>query len=109
MYSGRSGFGGGLPYGFGDVPPSGYGPYLGDSSVYNLGNIFDDIAKIAGKVGIVSNELSNVASGESNVATVPKDKAVLVVPLAGGLSKSIPLMPLVLGVGVLAFLAFRRK
>lgn len=83
------------------VSPAGYGPYLG--------NIFDDIAKVAAKVGIVSNELSNVASGQSNIATVPKDQAVLVMPVGGGVSKSIPLLPLAIGAAALLFFGLRGR
>ncbi|MGH3589541.1 MAG: hypothetical protein ACRDRF_00690 [Pseudonocardiaceae bacterium] len=49
--------------GMGEVSERGYGPYLG--------NIFDDIAKIAGKVGSIAGTVSGVASGQQQVVTVP--------------------------------------
>jgi hypothetical protein len=83
------------------VSPAGYGPYLG--------NIFDDIAKAAAKVGLVSNELSSVASGESNIATVPKNQAVITLPIGNGISKSIPLAPLAIGAAALLFFGMRGR
>jgi hypothetical protein len=110
VYAGRIAYGGALPTSLGaylpdtnlaGVSPAGYGPYLG--------NLFDDIAKAAAKVGVVSHELSTVASGQSNIATVPKDQAVLVLPVGGGVSKAVPLLPLALGAAALLFLGLRRR
>lgn len=112
MYAGRVGYGSGLPSSLGErsnavydlagVAPSGYGPYLG--------NFFDDLARIAGKVGIVSNELSKVASGDATVATIPTGQASLTIPIPGSpVSTSIPLWVVGAGAAGLLFLAFRRK
>lgn len=94
-------------------PPTLSQPGLGamprELSQPGLGNIFDDLAKIAAKVGVVSHELSSVASGESNIATVPKDQAVIVMPVGGGVSKSIPLLPLALGAAALLYFGLRRR
>lgn len=77
----------------------GYGSYLGD--------IWMDISNVADKVGIVSRELSQVARGEKKIATVPTDKASITIPLPGKpVGVSIPLLPLVAGIGVLAYMAF---
>jgi hypothetical protein len=112
MYAGRSGYGSGLPYSLGErsnapfnlgeVSQSGYGPYLG--------NFFDDLAKIAGKVGLVSNELSKVASGDATIATIPTGQASLTLPIPGSpISTSIPLWVIGAGAAGLLFVAFRRK
>ena len=109
MYGGRPGYGGQLPYSLGErsnapynlgeVSPAGYGPYLG--------NIFDDIAKAASKVGIVSGELSKVASGQSTVATVPTGYASPTIPVPGSpVSQAIPLWVLGVGAAGLLYLAF---
>lgn len=75
-----------------------------------LGNIFDDIAKIAGKVGIVSNELADVAAGRSNIATVPTDRAVLTIPVPGSpVSASVPILPLAIGAGLLLYFGLRKR
>lgn len=84
-----------------DVAPGYGGRYLG--------NIFDDIAKIAGKVGIVSNELSNVASGQSDIATIPKNQATITLPVGGGVQKAIPLWVVGAGAAGLLFLAMRKR
>lgn len=119
MYGGRPGYGGKLPYSLGNLPYS-----LGERSaaVYNLagvassgygtylGNIFDDIAKVAGKVGIVSGELSNVASGKSTISTVPTGYASLTLPIPGSpVSQAIPLWALGAGAAGLLYLAFRKR
>ncbi len=101
MYSGRMGYGGNLPYSLGEREASvfnkgGYGSYLG--------NIFDDIAKIAGKVGMVSGELSSVASGEKKIGTFDPTKATLMMPIGGSpVATSIPLVPLAIGAGLLLY------
>jgi len=112
MYGGRPGYGGELPYGVGErsnaaydlaeVSEAGYGPYLG--------NLFDDIAKVAGKVGIVSGELSKVASGGSTIATVPKGYASLTIPMGSSpVSQAIPLWVIGASAAALLYLAFRRR
>lgn len=86
----------------GEVSAGGYGPYLG--------NIFDDISNIAAKVGVVSSQLAKVKAGKAKVAVVPTDRASLTIPIPGQpVGVSIPVLPLALGVGALAYLAFRRK
>jgi len=104
MY-GRTGYGSQLPYGLGGagnvynlsgVSAAGYGPYLG--------NLFDDIQKIASKVGLVSGELSDVASGEKKIGTFDPTKATLMLPVGGSpVATSIPLLPLALGAAALLY------
>lgn len=110
MYAGRMGYGAHLPTSLGESPvynlagvsESGYGPYLG--------NIFDDISKIAGQVGIVSKELSSVSAGKAKIATVPTDTATLTIPMAGTpVAASIPLWAIGLGAAGLLYLAFGRR
>lgn len=118
MYAGRM-YGGGMPLlgespiynlaaidwqsgGLGEVSESGYGPYLG--------NIFDDIAKIAGQVGMASGELAKVASGESKIGTFPPNQATLMLPIGGSpVATAIPLLPLAIGAGVLVWMALRKR
>jgi hypothetical protein len=119
MYSGRFGYGAHLPTslgespvfnlagweeryeeGFGEVTESGYGPYLG--------NIFDDLSKVAQKVGVVSDKLSEVASGKTSIATIPRNQATITFP-AGAVSTSIPLWPLLIGAGALLYFGLRKK
>lgn len=107
------GYGAHLPYSLGErapgviqnlagVSPAGYGPYLG--------NIFDDLSKIASKVGLVSGELSKVASGQSTVATIPTGQATLTIPMGNSpFSTAIPLWVLGVGAAGLAYLAFRPR
>jgi hypothetical protein len=112
MYGGRPGYGGELPYGIGErssaaynlaeVSEAGYGPYLG--------NLFDDITKIASKVGVVSGELSKVASGKATVATVPTGYASLTIPMGSSpVSQAIPLWVVGASAAALLYLAFRRR
>lgn len=113
MYSGRIGYGAALPYSLGErepgvvnnlaeVPASGYGPYLG--------NFFDDLKKIADKVGIVSSELSKVSSGQATVATIPTGYSSVTLPIgSSGVSTAIPLWVLGAGAAGLLFLAFRPR
>lgn len=112
MYTGRIAYGGKLPYSLGErsnaiynlaeVPPSGYGPYLG--------NIFDDLSKIASQVGVVSGELAKVASGEAKIATIPTNKASITIPLPNSqVGVAIPILPLAVGAGLLLYLALRKK
>ncbi len=112
MYGGRAGYGSQLPTSLGErsnavydlsgVSPAGYGPYLG--------NFFDDLARIAGKVGIVSNELSKVASGQATVATIPTGQASLTIPIPGApISTSIPLWVIGAGAAGLLLLALRKR
>ena len=109
MYTGRF-MGGGIPmglsgspiYNLGEVSESGYGPYLG--------NIFDTLSKVASQVGIVSNELSKVSSGQAKIATVPTDRATITFPIPGSpVATSIPLVPLAIGAGLLLFFAMRKR
>lgn len=109
MYAGRPA--GKLPYGIGErsnapfnlagVPASGFGPYLGD--------FFDDVAKIAGKVGTVAGELSKVNTGQATIATVPTGYSSFTVPVGTGVSASIPTWVLGAGIGVLVLLAMRKR
>jgi hypothetical protein len=105
-----------LPYGIGEVDQGVYGTFgvwensqPGYGGRY-LGNIFDDIQKIAGKVGMVSGELSDVASGQKTVATIPTGYASLTIPVPGSpVSQAIPLWVLGVGAAGLLYLAFRKK
>jgi len=113
MYSGRM-MGGQIPTAFGEVSPSGYGPYLGEVGADGygpyLGNIFDDITKAATKVGVVSSQLSKVKAGKAKLAVVPTDVASITIPIPGKpVGFSLPILPLVLGAGLLTYLAFRRR
>ena len=106
MYSGRIAYGGQLPYSLGErsnaFNTGGYGPYLG--------NIFDDIAKIAGQVGTVSGELSTVASGERKIGTFDPNKASLIIPVGGTPTvTAIPLLPLGIGAAALLYFALRKR
>jgi hypothetical protein len=111
VYAGRPGYGGQLPYSLGErsnapfnlagVGPSGHGPYLGD--------FFDELTKIAHKVGIISGEVGKVARGESTVATIPKGQATFTLPLGGGMSQAVPLWVLGAGAAGLAYFAFRKR
>lgn len=112
MYAGRPGYGGQLPYSLGErdnavfnlagVEPSGHGPYLG--------NFFDDLSKVAGKVGVVSNELSKVASGQATVATIPTGQATLTIPIPGSpISTAIPLWVIGVGAAGLLYFSFGKK
>lgn len=111
MYGGRLDYGGDLPYSLGErsravynlaeVPASGYGPYLG--------NFWDDLAKAAEKVSTVSGEVSKVVSGQSKVATVPTGYASVTIPVPGQpVGVSVPVVPLMIGAGLLLFLALRK-
>jgi hypothetical protein len=85
----------------------GYGTsYLGEDG----DNIFQKLANVAEKVGIVSRELSDVAKGDKKIATVPTDRASITFPLPGKpVGISVPLVPLIGGLGVLAYLAFNHN
>lgn len=108
MYGGRPGYGGQLPYSLGErsnaaynlagVSAAGYGPYLGD--------FFDELTKVAHKVGVISGEIGKVARGDSTVATIPKGTATLTLPVGGGISQAIPLWVIGIGAAGLAYLAF---
>lgn len=103
---------GGYPFSMNGYPQSeGYGGrYLGAAPYSPLGNIFDDIQKIAGKVGLVSGELSQVAGGQATVATVPTGYASLTIPVPGSpVSKAIPLWVIGVGAAGLLYLAFRPR
>jgi hypothetical protein len=111
VYSGRPGYGGQLPYALGErssaaynlagVGPSGHGPYLGD--------FFDELTKIAHKVGVISGEVGKVARGDATVATIPKGQATITIPMGGGLSQAVPLWVLGVGAAGLAYFAFSGK
>jgi hypothetical protein len=112
MYTGRIGYGAALPYSLGErsnaadnlagVAPSGHGVYLG--------NIFDELSKIAKQVGIASDELAKVADGKSKIATVPTDQATITFPVPGSpIATSIPLFPLLIGVGALIYFTTRKR
>ena len=110
MYGGRPGYGGQLPYALGErdnaafnlagVSPSGHGPYLGD--------FWDELTKVAHKVGIISGEVGTVARGDASFATIPKDQAALTIPI-GGVSQTIPLWAIGAGAAGLLYLAFRKR
>ncbi len=109
MYTGRM-MGGQIPtglagspiYNLGEVSESGYGPYLG--------NLFDDIARVAQEVGVASGELAKVAAGQAKIATVPTDRATLTFPVPGSpVATSISLLPLALGAGALLWFAMRKR
>lgn len=92
----------GLTTNLGDVSPAGYGPYLG--------NVFDDIQKIAGQVGIASGELSKVTKGEATVATIPTGYASLTLPIPGSpISQAIPLWVIGVGAAGLLYMAFSKR
>lgn len=112
MYAGRIGYGGQLPYALGErsnapynlaaLPPSGYGPYLGD--------FFDDVSRVAEKISAVSGEISKVTTGRATVATVPTGYASLTLPMGSSpISTAIPLWMLGAGAVGLLYLAFRRR
>lgn len=101
MYAGRM-MGGQLPYGIGEVGPHGYGPYLGD--------FWDDAASIAEKVGLVADQAQRVVKGEAKVALVPTDHATISLPIPGSYAAvSVPILPIALGVGLLAWFAMRKR
>ena len=56
----------------------------------------------------MSNELSNVASGQSDIATIPKNQATITLPVGGGVQKAIPLWVVGVGAAGLLYLAFRK-
>jgi hypothetical protein len=128
MYAGRPGYGGKLPYaglgvrtnapfflagdnrdtGDDDSPyslmgvgPNGRGPYLGD--------FFNDVAGVAGKISAVAGKVSDVVTGKSTVATVPTGYSSFTLPIAGGYSQTIPLWVLGAGAGALILLAMRKR
>lgn len=81
------------PYGMGEVSDRGYGPYLG--------NIWDDLQKIAGRVGTIAGEVGKVVSGDKQVITVPSNQA-----LASTAKSS---LPWVLGGAALLYFVLRKK
>jgi hypothetical protein len=86
----------------GEVSESGYGPYLG--------NIFDDISRVASQVGVASGELAQVASGKKTIGTFRPDQPTLMIPGATGpVAVAIPVVPILIGAGVLLFLVMRRR
>lgn len=113
MYGGRPGYGGQLPYGglgersnavynLAGVAPDGYGPYLGD--------FFDDVSRLAGKVGAVAGKISEVTTGKATVTTVPKGYSTLTLPYGdSAYSQAIPLWAIGLGAAGLLYLAFRKR
>jgi hypothetical protein len=107
MYGGRVGYNGTPALSLGEREPNvfsrgGYGPYLG--------NFFDDLQNIASKVGAVSGELSQVASGEKKVGTFDPNKASLIIPMAGSpLVTAVPLLPLGIGLAALVYFAVRKR
>lgn len=84
-----------------------------------LGDIFDDINKIAGKVGgitdqikQIASEAGSVASGKKKVATIPTDGSYVTIPVPGQpYGMSLPLMPILFGGGALlaVYLLSRRR
>lgn len=119
MYAGRMGYGASLPYSLGErnidnltlgeVSPRGYGPYLGNF-FDTIKNFATSVENVATKIGIASGQLSQVASGQANVATIPTNKATITIPTGNsGVGVSVPLVPLAIGAGVLLFLALRKR
>lgn len=94
-----------------------YGAFPRELTQPGLGGLFETLQSAAQKVGNVaqqvqyaSGELSKVTSGQSSIATVPRDKAYLSIPIPGSpVAQAIPLLPLALGGGLLLFLALRRR
>lgn len=84
---------------------------------YGLGGIFDDIAKFADKVGGIADtvsqagdELSQVQSGKKKVALIPTTGLSVTVPYPGKpYGINLPVVPLLAGVGLLAYLALRKR
>lgn len=82
-----------------------------------LSGFFDTIGKIAGKVGRVAGTVSQVATqgadveaGRSQVAVIPTGGSYATFGMPGQpYGASVPLLPVLLGVGVLAFLLSRRR
>lgn len=125
MYGGRPGYGGKLPYaGLGErvaVPYGRSGNYLGDvmdnyteeyfqfGQERYLGDFFDDVAGITGKISAVASKVSDVVTGKATVTTVPTGYSSFSFPVAGGYSQSIPLWVLGAGAGALLLLATRKR
>lgn len=84
---------------------------------YGLGDIFDTIASIAekvatgaAKVDVVAQQAGQVAQGKKKVALIPTQGASFTLPVSGQMfGVTVPVMPLLIGAGVLAFFALRRK
>jgi hypothetical protein len=89
---------------------------MGAGSVY-LGDLYDDIARIAGQVESVASrvkyvgkEMSSVARGEKQVATIPSQGPYAAIPLPGSrVGVSVPLIPLLAGAAALVWLVSRRS
>ena len=132
MYGGRPGYGGKLPYaGMGErsqalynlsgVGRNGMGPYLGsiigeddaESERWHgtyLGDFFDDVAGISGKISAVASKVSDVVTGKASVTTVPTGYSSFSFPVGGGqYSQTVPLWVLGAGAGVLLLLAMRPR
>ena len=90
-------------------------PQLG--GVFELGDIFDDINKIAGKVGGITDQVreitgqaSDVAAGRKKVAVIPTSGGFATIPVPGQpYGVTIPLMPILLGGGALVLYLMMRK
>lgn len=125
MYGGRPGYGGKLPYaglGVRVPPPYGYGGrYLGDvmsgddpEFEYHhnryLGDFFDDVSGITGKISAVAGKISDVVTGKASVTTVPTGYSSFTFPVGSGqYSQSIPLWVLGAGAGVLLLMTMRKR
>ncbi len=92
--------------------PAGAYPYAG------LGDIFSDISRIAGKVGIASGKVSAVASqasdvarGKKKVALIPPSGSYATVPVPGQpFGVTFPMMPVLLGgAALVAYLLLSRR
>lgn len=82
-----------------------------------LGGLFEALQSVAQKVGNVasqvqyaSGELSKVSSGQASLATVPKDRAYISIPIPGSpVAQAVPLLPLAIGGGLLLYMALRKR
>lgn len=106
-----------MPVAFGEVSDRGYGPYLGESPVFNLaeysagqynpypsgmGNFFDDLKKITDKIGTIADTASGVASGKTQVVTVPTSTV-------NAAKSALGYLPYVIGGGVLLYFVTRKR
>jgi hypothetical protein len=75
-----------------------------------IGDLLQDIANIANQVGASAEQIAKVQRGESKVAIVPADSISISIPVQGKpYSVTLPVVPVVIGVGLLVYFAFRRR